>query len=281
MTHRLFAWGLVVGLAGVTAGAGAQTVASPAAPIAAPAAAPAKAPVAKRAVINSSVDNPDKPAGSLSTRLPDVKLDRTTFADAVDFLREVTNANIHVNWRAIEGLGISKDTTVSLRVRNVPVRTALKLILADVSPDGQVTYYTDEGIIEITTKQIADSQMITRVYNVRDLLVDVPDFTQVQSIQLQSSQRGTIQSGGGGGGNTSSNSSSVFSSGNSDVGDNGRGGPKGTYEKADDLVALIKATIQPEIWRDNGGTATISYFNGSLVVTAPRSVHEALAGYVE
>ena len=34
--------------------------------------------------------------------------------------------------------------------------------------------------------------------------------------------------------------------------------------------------IQPDIWHVNGGLAGIRYFNGSLIVTAPRSVHEAL-----
>ena len=49
-------------------------------------------------------------------------------------------------------------------------------------------------------------------------------------------------------------------------------------ERGDELVTLITETVRPEIWAVNGGTATIRYFRGSLVVTAPRSVHEALGG---
>jgi hypothetical protein len=44
---------------------------------------------------------------------------------------------------------------------------------------------------------------------------------------------------------------------------------------------MIRETIRPEIWRENGGTASIRYYNGHLVVTAPRSVHEALGGAIE
>ena len=33
-----------------------------------------------------------------------------------------------------------------------------------------------------------------------------------------------------------------------------------------------------EMWRDNGGTAAIRYFNGHLIVTAPRSIQEAIGG---
>jgi hypothetical protein len=41
------------------------------------------------------------------------------------------------------------------------------------------------------------------------------------------------------------------------------------------------ATIQPDVWTLNGGTASVRYFNGSLVVSAPRSVHEALGGPID
>ena len=41
---------------------------------------------------------------------------------------------------------------------------------------------------------------------------------------------------------------------------------------------LIKELVQPEVWVDAGGSAQIRYFNGNLIVTAPRSVHEAIGG---
>src|SRR5947207_1733060 len=47
-------------------------------------------------------------------------------------------------------------------------------------------------------------------------------------------------------------------------------------ERAQALIDVITSTIQPDIWQVNGGTAAIRFFNGNLIVTAPRSVHEAL-----
>jgi hypothetical protein len=35
------------------------------------------------------------------------------------------------------------------------------------------------------------------------------------------------------------------------------------------------------VWRQNGGPASIRFFNGTLIVTAPRSVHEAIGGPLE
>jgi hypothetical protein len=49
-------------------------------------------------------------------------------------------------------------------------------------------------------------------------------------------------------------------------------------ERAQDLVDLIMDVIEPDIWRENGGPASIRYFNGSLIVTAPRHIHEMIGG---
>lgn len=51
---------------------------------------------------------------------------------------------------------------------------------------------------------------------------------------------------------------------------------KSREERAQELVDLITATVRPDIWEENGGVATIRFFNGNLVVHAPRSVHELL-----
>ena len=49
-------------------------------------------------------------------------------------------------------------------------------------------------------------------------------------------------------------------------------------ERAEALVALVREKVRPEIWRENGGTASIRYYNGHLVVTAQRSVQDAIGG---
>jgi hypothetical protein len=77
-------------------------------------------------------------------------------------------------------------------------------------------------------------------------------------------------SGGGGGG---SGGPSILS----DSAGTNRNDAVSKQQRADDLVKLIQDTVQPDIWRENGGTASIRYFNGHLIVTAPRSVHEALS----
>jgi len=43
------------------------------------------------------------------------------------------------------------------------------------------------------------------------------------------------------------------------------------------LVSVIEKTIEPGIWQDQGGTATISTYNGCLIVSAPQSVQDLIS----
>jgi hypothetical protein len=52
-------------------------------------------------------------------------------------------------------------------------------------------------------------------------------------------------------------------------------------ERAEELVTMIRDTVYPDVWRENGGPASIRYYNGNLIVTASRSVHEALGGPID
>jgi hypothetical protein len=207
------------------------------------------------------------PRAALNQRLPEVNFTSVALSDVIDFLRDTSGANIHVNWRAIEQVGVGKDTPVSIRLRGATLRKILNLALTDAAGGADLlSFFPAEGVIEITTREIADGELITRVYPVEDLLVEVPDFDNAPDFNLQAG------SGGGGGGGQ------IFSGGGG--GDEQDEGAT-REERAQQLIDLITDTIQPDLWAVNGGTASIRFFNGSLVVRAPRSVHEALGGRVD
>ena len=186
------------------------------------------------------------------------------FADAVDYLRDVTGLNISVNWRALEEAGISKTDPVTLRLKNVTVRQVLKLMLQNVAP-GKLAYFVDGNVLHVTTLELSRKNMVTRIYHVEDLITDLPQFEQAPNFNLESSGANGGQSGGGGG------STGLFG----DKG--GQGGQKEDAgktreERAQELIDLITSTIERDVWDVNGGAATIRYFNGTLIVTAPRDV---------
>lgn len=235
---------------------------------------------------------------ALDTILPDVKLQGATLKDSFEFLRDVTGANIHVNWKALEAAGINGDMQINIRLKDVTLRKVMRVILAEASAGGvNLNYYSDEGVIEITTAEIADQQMITKVYPVDDLIMEIPDFDQAPDFSLSSGGSGggsggsrgggggSGRGGGGGGRGGGGGGGGLFGGGGAGggggaaAGGTGKGSTKA--ERADALVAMIRDTVRPEIWRENGGTASIRYFNGFLIVTAPRSVHEALGGPID
>jgi hypothetical protein len=230
---------------------------------------------------------------SLNRALPEVKFQGTTLRDSFDFLRDVSGANIHVNWRALEAAGVTGDTQVNVRLRDVPLRKVLNTLL-DEAGVGMLTYYTSEGVIEITTAELADKEMITRVYPVDDLIMEIPDFDNAPSFSLSDSQG----SGGSGGSSGGGRGGGGYGGGGGGRGGGGGGGNSGfsfgsgggaeqkektktKTERADELLTMIRETIRPDIWREAGGPASIRYYNGNLIVTAPRSVQEALGGPLE
>ena len=217
----------------------------------------------------------------LNTTIPEVQFSGVGLTDAIDFLRDVSGANIVVNWKALEEAGVSKDAPVNVRLHNVSLRKALETILTEVGGGDKLAYDIDENVISITTKELVDAKMYTRVYSILDLIMEIPDFTDAPDFSLNSTSNNQQQNPQGGGG--------IGAAGGGGGGGGGGGnlfGETSTKEKpiktkeerAKDLIDLIVAIVQPDIWQDNGGKAAIRYFNGNLIVTAPRSVQEAIGG---
>lgn len=209
----------------------------------------------------TSFAHAQRPRAALNMVLPDLNFTGVALSDAIDFMRDVSGANIHVNWAALEAVGVGRDTTINLRLRNVPLRQVLRLVLREAGAGDLLTFHLDDGVIQITTKELADEQMFTRIYPVDDLIMEVPDFVG-PDFTLSGS-------GGTGGGQLWSNNG-----GNENQ-------AMTRAERAAQLIDMIQAIIEPDLWDINGGRAAIRFFQGSLIVTAPRSVHEALGGPVD
>ncbi|HEV2295090.1 MAG TPA: hypothetical protein VGR35_14645 [Tepidisphaeraceae bacterium] len=236
-----------------------------------PSATPQKSPPAK---IESGRPQPVTQVDAkraLAMRMPETKLTDARLEDAIAFLQDTSGANIHVNWRALESVNITRETPVTLRMSPMPLRKLLKYVLTEADGQNLATFYADDGVIQVTTRELSDQRLITKVYPVEDLLLTIPDFTDAPQFQLQ----GTQTSGGGGGGGSGQ---SLLGSGNLGQEENTRAGKN---QRGQELVQLVMDTVQPEVWRENGGTSSIRFFRGRLIVTAPPSVHEQIGGAID
>ncbi|MFN4241976.1 MAG: hypothetical protein ACK4PI_01935 [Tepidisphaerales bacterium] len=203
--------------------------------------------------------------GGLDVRIPQLRLDAVALSDAIDLLREAGRLNLRVDWQALEQAGIDRSTPVTLFLRNVTVRRALDAVLREAGAGQKLAWDVVDGIVEVTTQEEADKRLVTEVYDVRDLLftpLDAGEPPQVE-FNLEPVERG----GGGGGGQ------GLFGGGTAGQGQQPALTPE---QRGQQLVELITSTIRPEVWDINGGTATIRFFNGMLIVSAPRSVHQLL-----
>ncbi len=243
---------------------------------------------------------------ALSRELDQVKLDAIPLGEVVTLLTDATGANFHINWKALQAVGVDRTTAVTLHLRHVTVRKTLSLMLEQLSATAPLSFFNDQGVIEVTTLELADLAVITKVYNVEDLLMVAPELDPSVGLfdsNSQSTNNGSSSSRSSGyssGSSSNSNSrstrqSSQRSSSSSSRSNQGFGSPSsgsgntsGTNTDTETregrlagLVQLIKDTVEPTIWKENGGTASISSFNGHLIITAPRRVHERIGGAIE
>jgi hypothetical protein len=108
---------------------------------------------------------------ALNTPLRDIDFDKRNFKDVLEYLQEKTGLNIIVPKSAMEEVGITYETPVSLKVDNITLRSVLKKILGDLN----LTYIVKDGEINVMTPERARQTYSTRAYYVGDLAF-VTDF---------------------------------------------------------------------------------------------------------
>lgn len=226
--------------------------------------------VALLLTLSTAVHAQTSARAALARKLPAVKFDQIALSDAIDFFRDTTGANFVVDWKSIEETGLGKDTPVSLQLRNVSMALAMRKTLEAAGP-GLMTFYVDQNVITVTSIAKADTEMVTIVYPVGDLLVEIPDFQGPEMSLTQNSAPGRSngrrnRDGGGAG-----NNGQLFGNNNGGLNENEEKS-RTKAERAQELIDIIQATIRPEIWDVNGGKASIKYLNGNLIITAPRTV---------
>ncbi len=97
----------------------------------------------------------------------------TPFADAVDFLRDVTGLNIVVTTKAKEL--VENAPKLKLKLKDVKVRNALELVLTQTDPSFR--YGIKNGVLQLgTTEDWKGGKLVLDVIEVKDLVYRPPDF---------------------------------------------------------------------------------------------------------
>ncbi|MBI1902161.1 MAG: DUF4974 domain-containing protein [Planctomycetia bacterium] len=98
----------------------------------------------------------------------------TPLADVAKTLREKLGVEVQFDLKALEDVGVSQDTPVTFKSEGLPVRTALDHVLGPL----ELAWAIENELLLITSKTVADTKLVARVYPVADLLGDVsePDY---------------------------------------------------------------------------------------------------------
>ena len=206
----------------------------------------------------------------LETKRIPVKFEETPLSSVVQFLAAVTNLNVDVDWQSLETVGIDREAPVSLNLTNVPVKTVLDRVTEKVSPDALTgaAWSVNDGVLTIASREVINKNKTLVIYDIRDLLIEVPDYDNAPDFDLQS----VLQSGQGGGGGQS-----PFEEADDEDIDR-----RTIEERTTDIIDLITTLVDPTGWQDNGGdVGGIQQLAGNLLITNTPANHRAIFGLLE
>ena len=205
-----------------------------------------------------------------------VDFDNNKLVNIIEYFRNTTGVNFFVNWAVLESIDMSKDTPVTLQLTNVPVDQALRLVLQQASGSNEqdpVTYSIIEGVVTVSTDRDLAKATDIRPYDIRDLLVQVPNFAEAPEFDLNSALSNTNSGGsssGGGGGDGGGDS--IFGGGEGETEELTR------EEMIEQVIGLIQNTVGKQAdWEAQGGQGSIRELNGNLIVKTTPKNHREIA----
>ncbi|MGA7702882.1 MAG: hypothetical protein WCB27_25085, partial [Thermoguttaceae bacterium] len=90
--------------------------------------------------------------------------------EVLDYLKDRHKIEIQIDTRALEDVGIGTDSPVTVDLKGISLRSALRLMLKKLN----LTYLVDNEVLLITTPEEAENHLTTKVYPVADLVLPIP-----------------------------------------------------------------------------------------------------------
>lgn len=209
----------------------------------------------------------------LNHRVPEVGFDEVPFEQVMDWVAELTGANVVVRWQVLEDAGIERDKPITIKLKNLRLSQVLWMIMNEAAgSDLKLAYRASGSLLILSTEEDLSQEMVLKVYDVGDLLTSPRYFTNAAQLDPGQALNQQGQGGGGSGGGTQLFQSNQNQNENNERQDQGGG--------IEELITLITDTVEPDSWVDNGGTGQIYAFRNNLVVYASLLVHQRIGGHV-
>jgi len=208
----------------------------------------------------------------LNRRLEDlqreISLEDQPFDQVIDYLGQLNQMNIAVDWQDLEANGVERDTLVSLKLKEVRLRTVLQELLTQVGGDVLLGFAISDGLLRIATREKLSRDKFILVYDIRDLIVNIPRFTGAPAIDpSQISASAGVQGASG--------PQTFFSAGSMNgEKDDSPAGKQTDPEVVDRIMEIVRNTVEPDSWSETGaGDGAMRELNGQLIVYNTSDAH--------
>jgi hypothetical protein len=192
----------------------------------------------------------------------------TPFERVIEFLQRESGVTILIDRNATNG---REDSAVALEAEKMTLKEALDWACLVTDTDWDVI----KGVVVVSTSgAIQRRQIVTKVYDIRGFVIQVPDFIGAPEFDLNSALSNTSSGGSSGG---AQSATTLFS-------ESDRTGEQPTRaESIEQLVTLIQDTVGKQSeWAAYGGeVSSLREMTGNLIIkTTPRNhkdIEELLA----
>jgi len=192
-----------------------------------------------------------------------VVFEETPLEDVIGFFRDVSGENFHVNWKALELSGVTKETPVSLNVSNVSIGRALTLVTEQLSAGKDkyesIYWIADADMVRISTGTALNRKLYIRVVDVASLLFIVPDFPGPR-ISFDTMGKNQTDS-------TSSSEGGFWKDEEDWDDDEDKDDRRSARERVEQtLIDIVKDSIGPDMWQPQG-QGSIRLLHRKLVIS--------------
>jgi len=200
-----------------------------------------------------------------------VELTDARLEDVFQFVEDFSGAGLepmYIDDRTSEGLDPEQE--ISISVQNVRVIDFIDRVLEKASNDFSPAtwqFSRDGQTLQIGPRSRLNDEAYLRLYDINDLLFQLPDFEDAPRLDLDQ----VLNQGGQGGGGSSG---SIFE----DSSDN-EFESLTIEELAQNLMDIITNFVETDQWQANGGDGgRIQFYKGYLLIDAPNYIHQQLGG---
>lgn len=206
----------------------------------------------------------------LNRRLPEVRFDAVPFETVMQHIHDLTQINLVVRWEKLENAGIERDAPITFLARNLRLRQVLYMIMNSATDSDLTLAYRMSGdLLVLSTDEDLGREQITKVYDVADLMVRVPNTPQ----PFYENSNSSLGQGGSGG--------SIFGNSQNRQQQQNQYQPGQPTGEMQALIEVIQQTIEPDSWAVNGaGEGHVQSYGHLLIVTNTILVHQKIGGYI-